>query len=70
MFYLKFLNDNNEIVDLIKREIQAREWFIYVDSINSQKSNWVKTERDFIATLDDKKISTIYVDQDLDSQLK
>ena len=32
LFYLKCLNDDSEIEDLIKREINEREWFIYVDS--------------------------------------
>lgn len=62
MFYLKCLNDENEIVDLIKREITEREWFIYIDSENSRNSNWVKTERDFISGLENKKVFTINID--------
>ena len=31
-FYLKCLSNANEIEDLIKREIDAREWFIFVNS--------------------------------------
>lgn len=32
LFFLKCLTDDDEIEDLIKREITEREWFIYVVS--------------------------------------
>ena len=32
-FYLKCLEDDSEIEDLIKREIDAREWFVFINSI-------------------------------------
>mgnify|MGYP000774152934 FL=1 len=38
MFFLKCLNDDNEIESLIKREINEREWFIYVESDNAANS--------------------------------
>ena len=31
-FYLKCLTDEDEVEGLIKREIDAREWFVYIDS--------------------------------------
>ena len=40
-FYLKCLTDDSEIEDLIKREIDAREWFVFANSENSRKSRWV-----------------------------
>lgn len=44
-FYLKALDDNEEeLDDLIKREIDAREWFIYADSVNARQSEWVQKE--------------------------
>ena len=46
-FYLKCMNDDTEIEDLIKREIDAREWFLFVDSKNSRESKWVSLERDY-----------------------
>jgi len=58
-FYLKCLNDDSEIEDLIKREIDAREWFVFVDSENSRKSKWVTLEREYIASTNSKKIITI-----------
>ena len=69
LFFLKCLSDEAEIEGLIKREISEREWFIYADSDNSRNSKWVKSERDFIKTLKDKKIFEINLDEDLDKQI-
>ena len=69
LFFLKCLSDEDEIEGLIKREISEREWFIYADSDNSRNSKWVKSERDFIKTLKDKKIFEINLDEDLDEQI-
>jgi hypothetical protein len=47
-FYLKCLDDNTkELDDLIKREIDARQWFVYAVSENSRKSEWVQKECDW-----------------------
>lgn len=70
MFYLKCLNDDDEIEDIIKREINERTWFIYVESQNSINSKWVKTEREYIKTLKDKKIFTIDITKDISEQLE
>lgn len=43
-FYLKCLDEGDELEDLIKREIDAREWFIYADSPSARKSEWVQKE--------------------------
>lgn len=51
MFFLKCLDDNDEIEDLIKREIKARTRFILCDSENARKSNWVAKEIDYIKEL-------------------
>ena len=51
MFFLKCLDDNDEIEDLIKREIEARTRFILCDSENARKSNWVTKEVDYIKEL-------------------
>lgn len=44
MFYLKCLDDDSEIDNLIKREIDCRAYFILCDSKNSRFSKWVKEE--------------------------
>ena len=51
LFFLKCLENDNEIFELIKREIQARDRFILCDSINSRNSEWVQKEVDFIKSL-------------------
>lgn len=63
-FYLKCLDDDSEIEDLIKREIDAREWFIFVNSANARKSKWVTLEREYITKTDRKKILTINIEDE------
>ncbi len=65
-FYLKCLDDDSEIEDLIKREIDSREWFIFVNSENSRKSKWVTLEREYITKTNNKKIITVDIDDDND----
>lgn len=61
MFFLKCLNDDDEIDDLIKREIDSRGRFILCDSKNARKSCWVKKEIEYI-----KSKNRIYQTIDLD----
>ena len=61
-FFLKCLTDDDEVEGLIKREIDAREWFVYVDSPNSRSSKWVKKERDYIESLKNKKVINVNLD--------
>lgn len=63
-FYLKCLNDDSEIEDLIKREIDAREWFVYANSKNARKSNWVRLERQYIERTNHKKIIEVEIDDE------
>lgn len=48
MFFLNCLNDDEEIDNLIKREIDSRKRFILCDSPNAQSSKWVQKEVDYI----------------------
>ena len=61
-FYLRCLTDDDEIEGLIKRELDAREWFIFLDSANARKSVWVQKEREYIRSLKGKKILTVDLD--------
>ena len=70
MFFLKCMNDDNEIESLIKREINEREWFIYVESDNAANSRWVKSEREYIAQLSGKKVFTIDINGDITQQIE
>lgn len=51
LFFLKCLEDDNEIFELIKREIKVRDRFILCDSKNSRDSEWVQKEVEFIKSL-------------------
>lgn len=48
LFYLKCVEDEEEINDLLKREIDARRRFILCDSPNAQASKFVQSEVDYI----------------------
>ena len=58
-FFLKCLSDEDEIEGLIKREIDSRELFVYIDSPNSRTSEWVRKEREYIDSVGNKKTVTI-----------
>ena len=49
MFYLKCLESDEEIYDLITREIDVRTRFVLCDSENARGSEWVKREMDYIS---------------------
>ena len=48
LFYLKCLENENEVNDLLKREIDARKRFILCDSPNAQASKFVQSEVEYI----------------------
>lgn len=48
MFFLKCLEEENELNDLLKREIDARDQFILCDSENARRSEWVQEEVRYI----------------------
>jgi len=48
LFYLKCMEDEDEINGLLKREIDARRHFILCDSSNAQASKFVQSEVDYI----------------------
>lgn len=52
MFFLKCLNDYDEIDSLIKREIDCRTRFILCDTEESRKSAWVQREVEYIKSKD------------------
>ena len=44
MFFLKCMNDEDELDSLLKREIECRTRFILCDSNNAKESKWVQRE--------------------------
>ncbi len=63
LFFLKCLNEDSEIEHLIKREIDEREWFVYIDSENSRNSKWVASERAYIEKSGTKNILNIDINE-------
>lgn len=70
LFHLKCLDDDDEINDLLKREIQARNWFVLCDSEHARSSKYVSNEIDYIKSLDDKVFEVIDLKKEVDSQLE
>lgn len=66
LFFLKCLSDEEEIQTLIKREINERIWFVYCDSENARKSEYVRKEREFVENLiaSGKKINVLNIELD------
>ena len=62
-FYLKCMDKcmedpalQAELKSLLRREIDAREWFVYVNSRHSQNSSWVQYERECVEKAGGKKV--------------
>ena len=51
VFFLKCLTEHSELDELIKREIEARTWFLLCDSDNARSSSWVQAEVAYIKEL-------------------
>lgn len=63
IFFLQCLDDNNdELEDFIKREIDARRVFIYCKSKNAENSAWVQKELEYIKQSNIKRLHTIDID--------
>jgi hypothetical protein len=54
--------DTEKLRELIYKEIDSREWFLYLDSINSRSSDWVKAEIEYIETSKDHVIKKLCID--------
>lgn len=69
VFFLKCLTDHSELDELIKREIEARSWFLLCDSENARQSSWVQAEVAFIKETQDKYHEEIDLDAAIESQI-
>lgn len=70
LFFLKCLDDDSDLDDLIRREIEARTWFILCDSPNAKASRWVQEEVKLVKSLEGKVHKVIDLDEDLDTQIE
>lgn len=65
MFFLKCLDDDNkELEDFIKREIDARNVFLYCKSRNAEQSEWVQKELEYIRSRDKSRVYEVDIDND------
>ena len=73
-FHLKCLSTDTEegrreLDSLIKREIDAREWFVFCESPEAVQSKYVQDEHTYIINLSKDKVWTIDMTADIDSIL-
>ena len=73
LFFLKCVEDDEELNDLLKREIGARDWFVYCKSRNAEASRYVCNELAYIRGLKEqgmtKNVLTIDIDGLDDEQI-
>jgi hypothetical protein len=69
LFFLKCLGDDAEIDGLIRREIEARQFFLLCDSTNARESRWVRQEVALIKQLPRKVSLTVELEGDWETQL-
>ncbi len=72
-FHLKCLNTDSfegkqEVVSLIHREIEARDWFVYCNSANAMNSEFVIDERNYVKKLNKKNIKIFDINLDDDKE--
>ena len=70
VFFLKCLTEHAELDGLIKREIDARTWFLLCDSDNARNSTWVQAEMAYIKTLAGKYHEQIHLDEPVEAQIE
>ncbi len=70
MFFLKCLDDDSEVDGLIRREIAARDWFIFCESENSRASRWVQGEIQIVRSLEGKVFETVDLSAQLMTQIQ
>ncbi len=70
IFFLKCLDDENEeLEDFIKREIRARNVFLYCKSANSENSPWVQKELEYIRSIDSSRLYELDIEKDFSRSL-
>lgn len=70
LFFLKCVSESDELDSLLKREIEARNFFLLCDSANARESKWVQDEIAHVRQLDGRKIEVIDLDGDWESQMR
>jgi hypothetical protein len=69
LFFLKSVSERSELDSLIRREIEARDWFLLCDSENARASRWVQQEREMIQSLPGKVYRQVDLGLPLERQI-
>ena len=72
LFYLRCMKDGTEeqkaeLWSLIRREIDGRDWFLYLDSENARNSRWVQREKEYAEEKKDGHIIRLNLEEELDA---
>ena len=72
LFYLRCMKDGTEeqkaeLWSLIRREIDGRDWFLYLDSENARKSRWVQREKEYAEERKNGHIIRLNLDEEMDA---
>ena len=63
LFNLKCLTDSDELTGLVKREIEARNWFLCLDSANAEASARVRAEVSYAKDTLKKRVFRVELDK-------
>lgn len=70
LFHMKCLDDDNDkLEDFIKKEIDARNIFVYCKSQNAEDSIWVQKELEYIRESSGKRLYEINIERPLSETL-
>lgn len=69
LFFLKCVSDSDELDSLLKREIDARTFFLLCDSPNARGSKWVQQEVAYVRSLNGRCVQVVDLDADWKRQL-
>ena len=59
LFFLKALEQDEELRTLLKREIEARTFFLLCDSTAARDSRWVREEQEYVRALPGKRVISV-----------
>jgi TIR domain-containing protein len=69
LFYLRSLQDDDLLPDFLKREIEARNFFVLCNSPNAGRSIWVQEEIRMVKAMPEKIYEEIDLTRDLEGQI-
>jgi len=69
LFFLKAIEEREELRRLLRREIEARSFFLLCDSAAARESPWVREEHEYVQSLAGKRVATIAIEGDWREQV-